>query len=519
MKKSLVATGIVIALGVIWTGASWYTGKQFAQQLDGLTDTLNTQLKETYPDAGLKIVYRDYQDGIFTSTFSYVLQADGSAKGATFLTPDEEIVLNQTISHGPFPLTQLKTFNLIPALASVHTEFANTPAMKEVFELTKNKSFLTAETRMAYSGDTQSVVTFIPVDFQKDDQTFTFSGAEFQLAVGQDLRSSKLSGTIGHLMSEKKGPWKRTEKFEMSDFTLSGNNAKGKFDLDLGDANVTVKSMTFSSDRSDPVTLNNVSMQTSVTEDDKNLASKLSLGLESLTVAGRNLGSGAVNITIAQLDGEGTKQFATAYQQNVNKLLQQTRDLNPSIYQYEMTNTILQHLPQLLKGNPAITISPISWKNSKGESTFTLSLDLTDPQQNSASVADSRLADKEKIILQAVKKLDVKLNIPLAMLTELMVQSESKQSTTEEEKQKANNEAMQRAKMFASIGQMNHLSVTKDNAITSSLQYADGQVDFNGQKMSLDEFISPFISLPAEEEGEESQPSGHEHPVSPIPAP
>jgi hypothetical protein len=28
MKKSVVAVGVIVALGVVWTGASWFTGKQ-----------------------------------------------------------------------------------------------------------------------------------------------------------------------------------------------------------------------------------------------------------------------------------------------------------------------------------------------------------------------------------------------------------------------------------------------------------------------------------------------------------
>ena len=29
MKKSLVAVGVIVALGVVWTGASWYMGSKF----------------------------------------------------------------------------------------------------------------------------------------------------------------------------------------------------------------------------------------------------------------------------------------------------------------------------------------------------------------------------------------------------------------------------------------------------------------------------------------------------------
>ncbi|MBZ3672595.1 DUF945 family protein [Salmonella enterica subsp. enterica serovar Senftenberg] len=33
----------------------------------------------------------------------------------------QSIVLDESVSHGPFPLAQLKTLNLIPSMASVKT--------------------------------------------------------------------------------------------------------------------------------------------------------------------------------------------------------------------------------------------------------------------------------------------------------------------------------------------------------------------------------------------------------------
>ncbi|MCV9877405.1 YdgA family protein [Brenneria izbisi] len=515
MKKSLVAAGVIIALGAVWTGASWYTGKQLAQQIDGFTDTLNTQLKKNYPDAGIKIVYRDYQGGIFSSKLSYVLQSDGTAKEAPLLAPGQEVVLNETVSHGPFPLAEIKRFNLLPSMASVHSELANTDAVKALFALTKDKPFFSAQTRVTYGGDTQSVVTLLPLEFQNDVQKFAFSGTTAQVDVGRDLRDSRLEGTISNLMSEKKNPWGETEKLVVNDFTLKGNNHKGKFELNLGDADLSIKSVTFSVENGDPVTLNNISVQTQLTEDETDLAGKMALALESMTIAERNLGSGAMHIVFSRFDGKGAKAFATAYQQNVEQMLYKPEIITPEAYQHELTMTFLQYLPQLLKSNPNVTISPISWKNSKGEGTFTLALDMTDPLQNSAKATDPNATDEEKIILQSVKKLDVKLNVPLAMLTELMVQA-GPQGKTDEEKKQAVAMAQQQAQMMAGIGQMNQISVTRDNAITSSLQYADGQVDFNGNKMTLGEFIAPFISLPSEDK-DEAQPDtdSQQEPVAP----
>ncbi|MEQ9879132.1 YdgA family protein [Pectobacterium aroidearum] len=516
MKKSLVAVGIIVALGAVWTGASWYTGKQVAQQIDGFTDMLNTKLKQNYPNAGLKVVYRDYQGGVFSSTLSYVLQADGSigtAEGAQFLAPGEELVFNETVSHGPFPLAQLKKFNLIPAMASVHTELANTPTVKAWFDLTKDKPFFTSETRVAYNGDTQSLVTLAPIDHQSPEQKFSFSGAEALLDIGHDLRSSKLDTTISSVKMERKNAWGQTENVDVTDLSIKGTNQKGKFDLDLGDGALTLKAMTFTVEGGEPVTLNDFALKSSATEDDKNLAGNMAVTLGSLIIGDRNLGSGNISMSISQLDGAGTKQFLTAYQEKVQKLLQDPAAMDPDTYQHEVVMSVLQYLPQLLKGNPNIAISPISWKNSKGEGTFTLALDLTDPLQSTDKAAESAVSDEEKIIRQSVKKLDAKLNVPLDMLTELMVQAGPKPANDEEQKQ-ATEMAQQQAKMMASIGQMNQLSVTKDNAITSSLHYAEGQIDFNGNKIALADFIAPYFSVPTEQ-GEESLPGAQEEPVTP----
>ncbi|MDX5626869.1 MULTISPECIES: YdgA family protein [unclassified Brenneria] len=499
MKKSLVAAGVIIALGAVWTGASWYTGKQLAQNIDEFTDNINAQIKSAYPDAAIKAVYRDYQGGIFSSKVTFVMQYDGSDKWQKPLAPGEEIVINNTVYHGPFPLSQLKKFNLIPAMAAVHAELGDTPVINPLFELTQGKPFFTSESRVAYSGAIGSDIRLLPIEFQENDQKFSFSGAQLLLDTTSDFRGNKLSGAINNLLIEKKNPWDELESFTLKDLALNVNNHKGKFDIGIGDGKVTAKSLTVAVEGREPVALNNISIQSTVTEDDKNLAGNTTIGLESLTFGDRNLGSGNLSIHFSQFDGEGTRQFATDYQKTLQPFLQSAAKEDPQAYQHQVMIAFLQNLPKLLKGNPSVAISPLSWKNSKGESTFTLTLDMTDPLQNSAAAADPQASDEEKIILQSVKKLDAKLNVPLEMLAELMVQAE-KPSVNADEQEQAREMALQQANMMASIGQMNSVTVTKDNAITSSLQYADGQIDFNGHKISLSDFIAPFIGLPAEDD-------------------
>ncbi|MGK2889271.1 MAG: DUF945 family protein, partial [Candidatus Malihini olakiniferum] len=74
-------------------------------------------------------------------------------------------------------------------------------------------------------------------------------------------------------------------------------------------------------------------------------------------------------------------------------------------------------------------------------------------------------------------------------------------------------------KMLASVGEINQLTVTKDDAITSSLHYADNQVDFNGRKLSLAEFIASFIDISSDkgEEDDDAKPESQEAPSSSPP--
>ena len=53
MKKSLVAVGVIVALGVVWTGASWYTGKQLESRIADMIANANSELKRAAPQGAL----------------------------------------------------------------------------------------------------------------------------------------------------------------------------------------------------------------------------------------------------------------------------------------------------------------------------------------------------------------------------------------------------------------------------------------------------------------------------------
>jgi uncharacterized protein YdgA (DUF945 family) len=69
MKKSLVAAGIIVALGVVWTGGAWYTGKQLESRLADMVQQANAQLQSSAPEAGVELT-----SGLSARLFSSHLQ-------------------------------------------------------------------------------------------------------------------------------------------------------------------------------------------------------------------------------------------------------------------------------------------------------------------------------------------------------------------------------------------------------------------------------------------------------------
>lgn len=125
-----------MALGVVWTGGAWFTGKQLEGRIADMVQQANAQLRSSAPESGLELSYQDYQRGLFSSHLQLVVKPiAGQANG--WLAAGQSVVLDEVVDHGPFPLASLKAFNLAPAMASVHTTLVKNDASQALFEIAK----------------------------------------------------------------------------------------------------------------------------------------------------------------------------------------------------------------------------------------------------------------------------------------------------------------------------------------------------------------------------------------------
>lgn len=506
MKKSLVAVSVIVVLGAAWTGASWYTGKMLEQHMGDIVADANTQLKTHYPQSGVTLVYQDYHRGIFSSRARFVVQPDGTTPNGALQSGDE-VAFIETIDHGPFPAAQLKKFNLIPSMASVHSELQNTATVKGLFDLTQGKSPVNADTRIGYGGDTASVIDLLPVNYQKNTSKLQFAGGTINLDVAKDMQKVEMDAKTGSLAFTSPNQWGQLEKVTLSGVSLDTDTHKGKFDISLGKGNLNVDNIGVNIDGKDAAQLAGLKMNTNFDEDQQNLKGQIDYSLDSLKIQGADFGSGKLSIKLDKLDEQSVKTFSDSYNQQGMALMQQAQALGPDVYRQQATALLLSKLPILLKGNPSITIDPLSWKNSKGESTFTLKLDMKDP-----AAAGSAAQSQDQLISQLVNNVDAKLTIPLDMATQMTTQIAQVEGYTGDDAEKL---AKQQVQGLAAMGQMFKITTLKDNAITSTFHFSGNQIDLNGQKMSLQEFAGLFGMLGGPEIPAQNEPSAPAQPAIP----
>ncbi len=486
MKKSLVAVGVIVALGVVWTGAAWYTGKQLEGRMAEMIGNANSELNRASPEAGLTLSYQDYHRGLFHSSMQLVIKPT-AGKQSALLKPDQSVVFAETIDHGPFPFAQLKKFNLIPSMASIRTVLVNNPTTKPLFDMTKGQSFIDAQTRVGYSGATSSDIDLLALNYANGEEKVAFSGGQLTADVDGEGNKIALSGEAKSGLVNTVNQYGQHVQMTFNNVKTDGNTQRSEFDERVGEQKASIEKLAIAVEGKEMAVLEGVTLnaKSDVQDDKKHLSGQVDYAIDALKVQNQNMGSGKLTLKVSNIDGAAMHEFSRIYNDQSQKLLADPAVAeNPEIYQQKAIEVFADNFPLLLKGNPVVTVAPLSWKNDKGESTFNLSLFLKDP-----AAATGEATTPEQQLDRVLKSLDGKLVIPMDMATRLMTQVAQLEGYKEEDAAKL---AAQQIKGLAAMGQMFRVTTMEDNNIVSSLQYANGQATLNGQKMSLSDLIGMF---------------------------
>ncbi|MEX0397167.1 YdgA family protein [Providencia rettgeri] len=505
MKKSLVAVGVIVALGAVWTGASWYTGSKVKDELDRVILKTNDFFAVNVPESGLNFKVENYEKGVFSS------KADIVITSADSVSPEDSIVFKTNIDHGPFPLSQVAKFNLLPKLAATQIELANNATTKELFEATQGKPFIHGSAVIGYSKSIDTNLELIPVEYKKDDVSLSFSGSKFDVSTTSDLAAVDATLVTDNLVIGKKD---NSESMTLKGLKLVSNVTKSQYGFYTGtqsfviadtDFNIPETKFSFKDFK--------ISSDTSITGED--VKGNISYSISDLKALEQNLGSGELTVAIEKLDAKALGKFVEQYNE---ALAQGLANGDPTEATERLAMEMMSTtLPELMKSKPVFTVSPFYWKNEAGQSS--VDLNITFNKWNQDEITALAMSNKvDEAIKQLITSFDFNLKLNKPMMIESMTQAmildqgvPVNADTKKEMKGMVTSEfegvqQMLTSDMFSSPFEEMFMTdeeraekakqkkspwmIDSENDLTMTIKFAGNDLTFNNDKYTLAEFLT-----------------------------
>ncbi|MEQ4986393.1 YdgA family protein [Proteus vulgaris] len=502
MKKSLVAVGVIVALGVVWTGASWYMGSKIESRLQEETKLANVQLaqlaKNAQFGADIKLEIRDYKKGVFTSNadFAVVISKDASEVVEDQDKKVEEIIFTTDIDHGPFPLSDLAKFNLAPKLAAVNNTLVNNDTTKELFKLTKDKSLFDMHTSLAFDGAVSGEAKLNPIDFAENDGTVKTTPITVEFSSDKNATNFTTAVKGDQVVVTKEGE----ETFTIKNIAGSVSGTKVNNDQYLFNEQLLsfAEIAHTSKDKASDFSLKDFSLTTKSDIKDKLFNISQTYYFKSLNVAGLEFGAGKFGYSIDKADTDAMLLLTKVYN---NSLLPWNK------YHYDNSEIVEKAVRDVLEKGLVFRIDEASLTNKNGASKLNFNLDLN---AFNVKVLESQEKSPAELFNYLFKNIDFNIDLSLPMLAEFRNTTQyldaaryQETALTDEEKKEIETATAADIEQLKTELQQNINQISQDEkdalplmllaqdgkALSLKLNYAADKFTMNGKTYTFDEFM------------------------------
>lgn len=489
MKKSAgIAAGIVVAVGIISTAGAWYTGTQLPTVLQNSIAEANQKGADALLGTGItsKLELLSLDSHLFTSTAHYRLTLDMPASEGE--ARHMEVLLVDNIQHGPLPASRLKRLNLWPVMATSNYALEPNELTQKWFDAAKGQSPLTGEVSLGYDNSTTGTIELTPLDFAPEaGQLVKFSGMKLDIDASAHAEKVSAKGGMESLMLSGTDANGEAIKVELKDLTLDSDQKLGSGEFYLGESSVKLANASISVADKPPVVIKNIAQAGTFEENDGKLAGHVSYDIGQVSFDGKDIAGLHMIWRMKDFDAAAVQSLVNLYKDKLAPV-QQAQALGQEAPDMAFTPAEEEKLKadvgQLLAGKPHVALEKFSIKTANGEALVSLAMDFNKP-------ASFDLPPPE-MAKQVLSQLDAKLSIDKAVIGDgVRVQA----ALAGETDQKAIDE---QANMFTEMGSGMALStemiVLKGDKLESTLHYANNEVTFNDQKMSVEEFAMLVMS-------------------------
>lgn len=482
-KSAGIVAGVIIVVGALATGGAWYTG----QQLPGvLNDTLakgNQELAQAFAGSGYQanVQLESLDSGLFRSTARY--RSTFQAKDENGQVQTLELHFVDHIEHGPLPLSRLTSLKLLPVMAVSNGELVKTPDTEKWFALSQGVVPFKSQTSIGYDRAVNGTLTLAPMQMKDTDGEFNFSGLTLHSDVSADAEKIKVTGNMDNLqlnVQSAEGP----VSMQLKGMTFDTGGTKGKAGFYLGHSNLKFEQVSFQAVGRPALQIDQFVNTNLMQEEGDKLSAQINYDIGKIAYSGKDIGAAHLGLRFGNFDIAATKSLYQLFQQTVVPQQQAAAAAQRPLEKIELSAAdqalLNAELGKVLAGKPHIELEKLSLRTANGESHARLSIDLTDP--GSFEQAPDELVNKS---LGAV---DARIVLSKAMIQDLVGLQANLQGITDPKA--ITEQATTTSEMIGAMASALQLAKVEGDNIVTTLQYGNDSVDFNGRKMSVEEFAA-----------------------------
>lgn len=490
-KSASVLLGIVVVIGAVSAGGAWYTGTK----LEGVLNTaiadsnkqIQTALAGSNGTASIELVSLDR--GTFSSTARYRLKGEGEMFGGEPV----ELLFVDNIEHGPLPFSRLMTLKWLPVMATSHTTLERTPLTEQWFVAAKDKSPLKGVFNLGYDQSSNGTVELLPLDTKLDDQSqLIFSGLKIDVAASAQAQKIKADGYMDSFKLTTVAEDQTPVQVDISGLTLASNLTKSSYGYYMGENTLLLSnSKTSFGEEKSVLGLKNFEMKNNSTETGTSASGRADYKIGELSFNDKVIGSAQMAVSLKNLDIPATMSLMQVYQaklQPYEKAAAEAAEAGEPAPELNLTEAeeaqVKTDLEKLLAGAPQVALENLSFNTANGESRASLVVDLAKPQ--------SMDLPPDELGRQLLALLDFKVKVSKPMLVDLLTVQAQMEGQTDAKL--IAEQATATSDMFSAMAVGTELAKLEGNDVVTNLHYANNQIDFNGQKMTVEQFTAFVMS-------------------------
>jgi uncharacterized protein YdgA (DUF945 family) len=487
-KPAVVLLGFVVAVGVVSAGGAWFTGKQLEPVLQTAIQNANKELKTSMAgvDGTLALELVSLDRGVFSSTAHYRLKAQGAVFGED--NPNPELLFVDHIEHGPLPVSRLVTLKWLPVMATSHYELEKNPTTEKWFAAAKDVSPLKGVANIGYSRSVNGNVELLPLEFKDDKSSVSFSGANLNFDGSAEGKKVKADGYMNSLKVAVVDANGSPFEAELAGLTVASNLDKSTFGFYTGQNTVelTDTKLTMGPQKA-VLTLKGFEQKDTSETKDNNLAGRVDYKIDEIGYQGKPVGSAAMALSMKNVDVPSMLVLTKLYQDKMAPVQaaaaagEPAPELQLSEAEQALADT---NVNQLLAAKPQVAVENLSLKTTRGESKFNLIVDLAKP--SSMELPPMELGK------QIIALLDANLSLSKPMIADVAALQAQLAGVTAPEA--IEQQSQLASEMVSGVAVGTQLATLVGSDVVSKLHYANNEVTFNGQKMTVEQFLTFVMS-------------------------